>query len=271
MRVPDAVDRGALQDGARSAPNLLEKWARGHSCPSPSLLCVCHAGFTISHLSSFHMILSFSRHPFISSISQDRGEHRMLCVCAAVTRRCAWRCLLGIHTNMNPVCPCACSFHASQRLGMLQAAGFVVHTTPPRTGRRNCAGQDEAKSASPHETPQGICTAKLLTEYMYRPSSATPVLHRKKELFRSPTPYPRITHTKYAARLINCLVSQGVSPSLALVISVGLYCISDLQGHFPLSQKVAEQVQGFPFVIHVPPCCCNQFKSNQMSALGLTA
>ncbi|PNP60074.1 hypothetical protein THARTR1_00098 [Trichoderma harzianum] len=25
------MDRGALQDGARSAPNLLEIWARGHS------------------------------------------------------------------------------------------------------------------------------------------------------------------------------------------------------------------------------------------------
>ncbi|KAL7789603.1 hypothetical protein V8C43DRAFT_316176 [Trichoderma afarasin] len=46
---------------------------------SPSLSHVCHAEFMLSGT-------------------------QIACVCAAVTRRRAWRCLLGIHTNMNPVC-----------------------------------------------------------------------------------------------------------------------------------------------------------------------
>lgn len=79
MRLSDAMDRGALQDGGRSAPNLLEIWARGHSfvslSPSPCLSHVCHAECTLSYLqlqSPFHLNLTGS---------DIEGNTNCLCLC----------------------------------------------------------------------------------------------------------------------------------------------------------------------------------------------
>lgn len=69
MRLSDAMDRGALQDGGRSAPNLLEIWARGHSFLSLLLSCVSRR---------FHAVVSTIPLPSQSHRIGQRGEHKLL-------------------------------------------------------------------------------------------------------------------------------------------------------------------------------------------------
>ncbi|KAL7907241.1 hypothetical protein GGI35DRAFT_455830 [Trichoderma velutinum] len=177
------MDRGALQDGARSAPNY-SKYGLVATASSlcASLVCVTPTSRS-SYQKSLYTLLVYLVSPF-TSISQDRrgGNTESWCLCG----RRSWRCLLGIHTNMNPV---YLQLHVPT--ARHATSGRLVVQPPSRTGTE-MGWTNETKSASPHKPPQ-----RHLHCYNSVPHMLLQYYTEKTNM--SPTPYPRIAHTKHAS------------------------------------------------------------------------
>lgn len=185
--VSDAMDRGALQDGARSAPKkLLEIWARGHS-----LSCVSRRVHAVVSTISLYDLFLFSSPP--SSPSHRIGGTQKCFVSVRPSPDIVPddACLASI-LNMNLVCACTrtSSFHVPNGSAYYKRPGSWCNPLKNKETELRWTKTNQ----SPHrriKAPQGICIGtctchRVLLQYYTE----------KKRCCPSPIPEPRITHTK---------------------------------------------------------------------------